>query len=189
MQFPITMVAPKRGRGAATIMRQTLAVLGVAALAMSAMPARLGAQRGGGIRGGAPFAAPRAPGRSDPQRPVLSEPQRPSTHVPYVRDNNWYGHATPTDTRFQLARPFASGRFTQVGPGHVFRAARTDLAARHVWLPGGEFEIVPSEWDVTAPWCWTCDDFVVYDDPDHAGWYMLYDTRMGEYVHAQLVGL
>jgi hypothetical protein len=45
-----------------------------------------------------------------------------------------------------------------------------------------------SDWLVTSPWCWTCDQFVVYDDPDHSGWYLVYDVRMGEYVHAQFLG-
>ncbi len=44
------------------------------------------------------------------------------------------------------------------------------------------------DWPVTTPWCWTCDQFVVYLDPDHPGWYLLYDVRMGEYVHAEFLG-
>jgi hypothetical protein len=62
------------------------------------------------------------------------------------------------------------------------------LGTRRIWLPGGQFEIADWDWGVTAPWCWTCDQFVVYVDPDHSGWYLLYDVRMGEYVHAEFMG-
>ena len=29
---------------------------------------------------------------------------------------------------------------------------------------------------------------LVYLDPDHNGWYLVYDVRMREYVHAQCLG-
>jgi hypothetical protein len=67
---------------------------------------------------------------------------------------------------------------------------RVDLSGRRLWLPGGfSFEVATWDWALTAPWCWDCDQFVVYDDPDHIGWYLLYDVRFGEYVHAQYLGL
>jgi len=107
-----------------------------------------------------------------------------------VRGDHWYGHAAPNDPRFQLARPFEHGRFGLAGPGHVYSVARVDLGARRFWLPGGfGFEIATWDWALTAPWCWDCDQFVVYDDPDHIGWYLLYDVRFGEYVHVQYLGL
>jgi len=157
-------------------------------LALS-LPAGLSAQRahGGEFRHfptipHAPEA--RAPGRAEP----LVEPGRPPATVPYVRDEHWYGHAPPNDPHFQLAHPFQFGHFGPVGPSHVFAVARFDLAARRIWLPGGMFQIAPYDWAVTAPWCWTCDQFVVYLDPDHPGWYLVYDVRMGEYVHAEFLG-
>jgi hypothetical protein len=149
-----------------------------------------GEMRAGGGMGGRGFPAipheptARAPGRVEP----LVEPGRQPGSVPYVRDDHWYGHAAPGDARFNLARPFAAGRFSAVGPSHVFAASRVDLGARRLWLPGGMFQIAASDWAATSPWCWTCDQFVVYADPDHPGWYMLYDTRMGEYVHAEFLG-
>jgi hypothetical protein len=108
--------------------------------------------------------------------------------VPYVRDGHWYGHAAPTDARFQLTHPFQLGQFAATGPAHVFSVTRSDLGARRVWLGGGQFAIANWEWAVTAPWCWTCDSFTVYLDPDHPGWYLLYDAPLGEYVHAQYMG-
>ena len=50
------------------------------------------------------------------------------------------------------------------------------------------FKIADWDWPVAALWCWTCDQFVEYLDPDHPGWYLLYDVRMGEYVHAEFLG-
>jgi hypothetical protein len=166
----------------------------VVALLAASVPERLVAQRGfrgsaaGGFRGGLP-AMPRAPmARSPGAMGARFEPGRPVSAVPYVRDGQWYGHAAVDDARFRLQQPFAQGRFTRTGPTNVFNAGRVDLGTRRVWLPGGPFQIADSDWAVTAPWCWTCDQFVVYDDPDHPGWYLMYDARMGEYVHAQYLG-
>ncbi len=40
-----------------------------------------------------------------------------------------------------------------------------------------------------ADWCWDCGrDFIVYEDPDHTGWYMLYNVHMGVYVHVSYLG-
>ena len=149
-----------------------------------AMP--LAAQRGAGARP----TIPHEPMRSDGAHAgPLSEPGRPPSSVPYVRDDRWYGHAAPRDARFRLARPFQFGRFALHGASQPYRVTRFDLGARRIWLPGGNFEIAAWEWGVTAPWCWTCDDFAVYLDPDHDGWYLVYDVRMGEYVHAQFLGV
>jgi hypothetical protein len=177
-------------------MRTQAAVVLTASLLGLSLPAQLFAQRGRGMphfegpRLEAPhFTIPPAPeARGGAHAAPLVEPGRPPSAVPYVRDGRWYGHAAVDDARFHLARPFEHGRFALTGPAHVFRVARLDLGARRVWLPGGLFEVAAWDWAATAPWCWTCDDFVVYPDPDHAGWYLLYDSRMGEYVHVQFLG-
>jgi hypothetical protein len=118
------------------------------------------------------------------------EPGRENGAVPYVRGDHWYGHAAPNDPRFHLDRPFEHGRFALAGANHRYTVVRFDLAAHRLWLRGGYgFEIAAWDWPYTAPWCWDCDQFVVYVDPDHPGWYILYDVRFGEYVHVQYLGV
>jgi hypothetical protein len=65
-----------------------------------------------------------------------------------------------------------------------------DRDHRRFRFPGGfYFEVASWDWFVCADWCWDCgDDFLVYEDPDHAGWYLLYNVHTGAYVHLMYLG-
>ncbi len=67
---------------------------------------------------------------------------------------------------------------------------RFDRDHHRFWFPGGfSFEVAAWDWPICADWCWDCgDDFVVYEDADHAGWYMLYNVHTGAYVHVTYMG-
>ncbi len=137
---------------------------------------------------------PPAP-QARPQRTAPAQAERYNggwvNSTPHVNHNQWYGHDQPGDTRYHLAQPNAHGRFTRVGPSYRYRIDRFDAGSHRFWLPGGfYFQISPADWPLSADWCWDCadDDFAIYEDPDHPGWYLVYNIHTGQYVHAEYYG-
>jgi hypothetical protein len=88
--------------------------------------------------------------------------------------------------------PYEHGHFSDVGPGHQFGVTRFDAGHREFWFAGGfGFQVAEWDWALASDWCWTTcgDEFVVYEDPDHPGWYLLYNMDTGAYVHVQYIGM
>ena len=145
--------------------------------------------------------APRANQGRIPAPPPKREPRakpeverREGGHVnsiPHVANDHWYGHAKPNDPRFHLDRPFEHGHFANFGPSYRYNVLRIDPNLRRFWLPGGYyFDVAPWDWALASDWCWSCgEDFVVYEDPDHPGWYLLYNLMTGAFVHVLYMGM
>jgi hypothetical protein len=134
---------------------------------------------------------PPPPARTSGGKP--EEEQRPNGRVnnsQHVNNDHWYGHDAPNDRRYHLATPFEHGHFERFGPNYRYNVARIDRDHHRFWLPGGfSFVIADWDWPIAADWCWDCgDDFVVYEDPDHVGWYLLYNVHTGAYVHITYLG-
>jgi hypothetical protein len=132
-----------------------------------------------------------APARRAPQ-PVQRTADKPghpvAPHVDAVGDR-WVGHdAGPSDPNLRLAHPWQNGRFTgPIGAQHVWRLQGGGRSRFNV--DGYFFQVAPYEYGYINDWLWDSDDIVIYADPDHDGWYLAYNVRLGTYVHVMFLGM
>jgi hypothetical protein len=108
--------------------------------------------------------------------------------APHVDKDKWVGHDMGrNDERFRLERPFEHGRFPGgIGRGHIWRLGGGGPA--RFGFGGFFFAVAPFEFALCDGWFWDRDEIVIYDDPDHIGWYLAYNVRLGTYVHVNYLG-
>ena len=110
-------------------------------------------------------------------------PEAPHVH----RDGKWAGHDSgPEDPHYHLDHPWEHGRFTGgFGRDHVWRLGGG--TPQHFWFGKYAFRVAP--WDFSyVGWLWDTDQIVMYQDPDHVGWYLAYNLRLGTFVHVEFLG-
>ena len=134
---------------------------------------------------------PSAPARADnptqAQRNYVDQPGHPD--APHVdHGQTWVGHDTGRDDpRYHVDQPFAHGRFTGgFGRSHVWVLAGGGPS--RFWFNGWYWDVAAADLAFCDGWFWDSDQIVIYDDPDHPGWYLAYNVRLGTYVHVEYLG-
>ena len=129
-----------------------------------------------------------APQQGEQRRNYQDQPSHPQAPHVHAQNDQWVGHDTGrNDPHYHLDQPWEHGHFTgPIGPQHIWRLHGGNRDRFDVG--GFFFQVAPYDYDYIGDWNWDSDDIVIYDDPDHVGWYLAYNPRLGIYVHVLYLG-
>lgn len=136
--------------------------------------------------GPARAAAPRS--RTDERQHFNDQAGHPEAPHVHAENDRWVGHETGHgDAHYHLDHPWEHGHFSGgIGPRHIWRLHGG--GPDRFGFDGFFFSVAPYDVGYCGDWDWNDDDIVIYDDPDHVGWYLAYNVRLGTYVHVTYLG-
>jgi len=134
--------------------------------------------------------APATSGRGGAPQGRRYDEQPGHPNAPHVdaKTDRWVGHDTGrNDARYHLDHPWEHGHFPGAfGASHVYRLGGG--GPQRFGFDGYFFSVASADIDFCNDWLWDSDDIVLYADPDHLGWYLAYNVRLGIYVHVEYLG-
>jgi hypothetical protein len=125
-------------------------------------------------------------GRGDDRRYSDRAGHPDAPHVHY--NDEWVGHNYGLNNGYYRQDvPFARGRFNLgIGREHRYRLSGGDR--NRFFFGNSYFGVARYDFGYVNDWRWRSDDIVLYEDPEHPGWYLAYNTRLGTYVHVEYLG-
>jgi hypothetical protein len=140
------------------------------------------------VRTPSPAARPVSPPQAQ-ARTYRDQPTHPEAPHVHAENDQWIGHDTGrNDPHYHLDHPWEHGHFTgPIGAQHVFRLHGG--TRERFGFEGGFFSVAPDDYGFVGDWLWDNDDITIYPDPDHDGWYLAYNVRLGTYVHVTYLGM
>ena len=125
-------------------------------------------------------------GRGDDRRYSDRAGHPDAPHVHY--NDEWVGHNYGSNNGYyRQDAPFAHGRFgLGLGRDHLYRLGGGDR--NRFFFGNSFFGVARYDFGYVDDWRWRSDRIVIYEDPEHPGWYLAYNTRLGTYVHVEYLG-
>lgn len=109
-------------------------------------------------------------------------------HETVVEHKEVVVHRDYETVRIHPGHAYPYGHYDHVRSAFV--AHSFDVHARRIVLyDRSNWVVAPYDVRLCNGWDWDRDQVYVYNDDHHAGWYLLFNARLGAYVHVEFAGV